>query len=53
MNTLLNSLNVEVSYPHVLPLEVIHEVSDPLFPLYFYAHDCRVYVSGTSKTFHR
>lgn len=32
MDTLLGSVNLEVSYPHILPLEVIHEVSSPSFP---------------------
>ena len=27
MDALLGSVNMKVSYPHVLPLEVIHEVS--------------------------
>lgn len=38
MDALLGSVTMKVSYPHVLPLEVIHEVSPLPLPYIFSAN---------------
>ena len=45
MDALLGSVNLEVSYPHILPLEVIYEVSHPFVPLPSDADPRRVHTS--------